>query len=101
MMVIPFSEQSAAVRNAYRDRAFLVLQMGASPPDVRVVCGNPAARNEVHKRFGPPDHWWVLPPLTDFIYFVLQSAIGTRYPSEFPFCRCRIQPLVPFTPFSR
>src|SRR5438046_6167 len=70
MMEIPFSEQSGAVRNAYRDRAFLVLQMGASLPDVCVVCGNPAAGNVVHKRFGPPDHWWVLPPLTDFIYFV-------------------------------
>ncbi len=101
MMEIPFSEQSGAVRNAYRDRAFLVLQMGASLPDVCVVCGNPAAGNVVHKRFGPPDHWWVLPPLTDFIYFVLQSALGTRYTFDFPFCRSCIQPLVQFTPFVR
>ena len=66
-----------------------------------VLCGNPAAGNVVHKRFGPPDHWWVLPPLTDFIYFVLQSALGTRYTFDFPFCRSCIQPLVQFTPFVR
>jgi hypothetical protein len=98
MMEIPFSEQSGAVRNAYRDRAFLVLQMGASLPDLCVVCGNPAAGNVVDERFGPPDLWWVLPPLTDFIYFVLQSALGTRYTFDFPCCRSCIQPLVQFTP---
>ncbi len=87
MMEIPFSEQSGAVRNAYRDRAFLVLQMGASLPDVCVVCGNPAAGNVVHKRFGP-----------DFIYFVLQSAFGTRYTFDFPFCRSCIPPFVQITP---
>jgi len=98
MMEIPFSEQSGAVRNAYSDRAFLVLQMGASLPDLCVVCGNPAAGNVVHKRFGPPDLWWVLPPFTDFIYFVLQSILGTRYAFDFPFCRSCIEPRVRFTP---
>src|SRR5207249_12278209 len=52
----------------------------------------------VSKRFGPPDLWWVLPPLTDFIYFVLQSALGTRYTFDFPFYRSCIPPLVQFTP---
>jgi hypothetical protein len=98
MMEIQFSEQSGAVRNAYSGGAFLVLQMGASLPDVCVVCGYPAGGNVVHKRFGPPDLWWVLPPLTDFIYLVLQSALGTRYTFDFPFCRSCIPRLVQFTP---
>ena len=89
MMEIPFGEQSGAVRNAYRDRAFLVLQMGTSLSDVCVACGNPSAGNMVHKRFGPPDLCWVLPPLTDFIYFGLQSAFGTRYTFDFPL-RCSV-----------
>jgi hypothetical protein len=98
MMEIPFSEQSGAVRNAYRDRAFLVLQMGASLPDVCVVCGNPAAGNVLHKRLGSPDLWWVLlPPLINFIHFVSQSAFGTRYTFDFPFCRSCIPPLVQLT----
>src|SRR5882724_10021975 len=97
MMEIPFSEQSGAVRNTYRDGAFLVLQMGGSLPDVCVVCGNPAAGNVVHKRFGSPDLWWVLPPLTGFIYFVLRSALGTRYRFDFPFCRSCTPTLVQFT----
>jgi hypothetical protein len=41
MMEIPFSEPSWAARNAYRDRAFLVLHMGASLPD---VCVEPDVR---------------------------------------------------------
>jgi hypothetical protein len=98
MTEIPFSEQSAAVRNAYRDRAFLVLQMGASLPDVCVVCGNPAAGNVVHKRFAPADFGWVLPPLIDFIHFVSQSAFGTRYTFDFPFCRSCVLPRVQLTP---
>jgi len=86
MTEIPFSAQSGAVRNAYRDRAFLVLQMGASLPDVCVVCGNPAWGNVVHEGFGNRDLWWVLPPWIDFTYFILQSALGTRYTFDFPFC---------------
>ena len=97
MMEIAFSEQCREVRNAYRDRAFLVLQMGAPLPDVCVVCGNPAAGSVIHKRFGLPDLWWVLPPLTDFIYFVLQSAFGTRYTFDFPFCQSCIPRLAQFT----
>ena len=97
MMEIPFSGQSGAVRNAYRDRTFLVLQMGASLPDMCVVCGNPAAGNVVRKRFGPPDLWWVLPPWVDFTYFILQSALGTRYTFDFPFCRSCIPTFVQFT----
>jgi hypothetical protein len=49
------------------------------------------------QRFGPPDLWWVLPPLTDFIYFVLQSVLGVRYTFDFPFCRSCIPSLVQFT----
>ena len=98
MMEMPFSEQSGAVRNAYRDHACLVLQIGASLPDVCVACGNPAGGNVVHKRFGPPDLWWVmLPPLTDFIYFIFQTALGTRYTFDFPFCRSCNPPLVQLT----
>ena len=40
----------------------------------------------------------MLPPLTDFIHFVLQSAFGTRYTFDFPFCGSCTQPLVQFTP---
>ena len=97
MTEITYTVKSAEVRNAYRDSAFLVLQMGASLPDVCVACGNPAAGNVVHKRFGSPGLWWVWPPLTDFIYFVLQSAFGTRYTFDFPFCRSCIPPLVQLT----
>src|SRR5258708_25263970 len=50
------------------------------------------------QRFAPPDFWWVSPPLTDFIYFVLQSAFGTRYTFDFPFCRSCIPPFVQLTP---
>jgi hypothetical protein len=96
MMEIPFSEQSAVVRNAYRDHAFLVLQMGASLPDVCVVCGNPAAGNVVQKRFGPLDLWWVL--VLPLWTHVLQSALATRYTFDFPFCRSCIPPLVQLTP---
>jgi hypothetical protein len=38
-----------------------------------------------------------LPPLTDFIYFVLQSALGTRFMFDFPFCQSCIPSLVQFT----
>jgi hypothetical protein len=86
MMEIPFSAQSGTVRNAYRDRAFLVLQMGASLPDVCVICGNPAWSNVVHKGFDNRDLWWWLPPWIDLTYFILHSALGTRYTFDFPFC---------------
>ena len=36
--------------------------------------------------------------MTEFLYFVLQSTLGTRYTFDFPFCRSFIQPLVQFTP---
>jgi hypothetical protein len=55
----------------------MVLQMGASLPAVCVVCGNPAAGIVVHERFGPPDLWWVLPPLIDFIK--LRNALDFRF----------------------
>jgi len=97
MMEIPFSEQSGAVRNAYCDRAFLVLQMGASLPDVCAVRQSGSGQRGPQK-VRSPDLWWVLPPLTDFIYFVLQSAFGTRYTFDFPFCRSCIPPLVQLTP---
>jgi hypothetical protein len=97
MIEIPFSEQSGAMRNAYRDRTFLVLQMGASLPDVCGVCGNPAAGNVVHKKFGSPHLWWLLPPWIDFFYFVLEVALGTRYTFDFPFCRNCIPSRVQFT----
>jgi hypothetical protein len=94
MMEIVFSEQSGAVRNAYRDGASLVLQMGSSLPDVCVVCGNTAWGNVVHKGFGNRDLWWVLPPWIDFTYFILQSALGTCYTFDFPFCPNCSPPLV-------
>jgi hypothetical protein len=86
MTEIPFSEQSGTVKNAYRDRVFLVLQMGASLPDVCPVCGNSAWGNLVHKGFDNRDLWVFLPPWTDLIYFILQSALGARYTFDFPFC---------------
>jgi len=97
MLEIPYTVKSTTVRNAYRDGRYLILQMNCSLPDVCVVCGQLAAGNVVHKRFGPPDLWWVLPPLTDFIYFVLQSVFATRYTFDFPFCQSCISPVVQLT----
>jgi hypothetical protein len=70
--------KSTAVRNAYRDRAFLAHQMGASLPDLCVVCGvrQAGSGHGGQKRFAPPDFWWVLPPLTDFIHFMLPSVFA-------------------------
>ena len=87
MLEISYSGQSASVRNAYRDDAYLVLQTGSSLPDVCVGCGNPARGNVIHKGFDDRDLWWVLPTPIDVIYVILQSLFGKRYVFDFPFCR--------------
>ena len=87
MLEISYSEQSASVRNAYRDGAYLVLQTGSSLPDACVVCGNPTRGNVFHKEFDDRDLWWVLPTPVDVIYVILQSLFGKRYVFDFPFCR--------------
>lgn len=86
MVEISFSEQGASVRNAFRDGAYLVLEIGSSLPDVCVACGNPARGNLIHKEFDDRDLWWVLPTPLDFLYVILQSLFGKRYAFDFPFC---------------
>ena len=43
---------------------------------------------------GGRDLWWALPPWIDFTYFILQSALATRYTFDFPFCPNGSPPLV-------
>lgn len=40
----------------------------------------------------------MLPPLTDLIYFFLQSVFGTRYTFDFPLCRNCARPLTRIRP---
>jgi hypothetical protein len=99
MPEIPYTAKSATARNAYRDNAYLVLQMDCSLPDVCVACGQPACGNVIHKEFSSRLLWWLLPPLFDFIYLILQEVLGNRYLFDFPFCpkcppdRFRLKPI--------
>jgi hypothetical protein len=86
MFEISYSEQSASVRNVFRDGAYLVLEIGSSLPDICVACGNPAFGNVIHKEFDDRDLWWALPTPIDVIYVIAQSIFGKRYVFDFPFC---------------
>jgi len=86
MFEISYSEQSASVRNVFRDGAYLVLGIGSSLPDICVACGNPAFGNVIHKEFDDRDLWWALPTPIDVIYVIAQSIFGKRYVFDFPFC---------------
>jgi hypothetical protein len=86
MVEISYSAQSASVRNAYRDGAYLVLGTGSSLPDVCVACGNAASGNVIHKGFDDRDLWIVLPTPIDVIYAISESIFGKRYVFDFPFC---------------
>lgn len=99
MTEIQYTVKSAEVRNAYRDGAYLILQRECSLPDVCIACGQPAWGNVIHLEFKPRLFWWLLPPLFDFIYLVLQEILGKRYVFDFPFCanctadRFRLKPI--------
>jgi hypothetical protein len=82
MAQISYSEQSASIRNAYRDGAHLVLLPFSSLPDVCVACGNQANGNVIRKVLPKTNLWWLWP----FPFEVIQLIFGTRYVFDFPFC---------------
>jgi len=82
----PYAVKPAAVRSAYCDGAYLILQMHYSLPDVCVACGQPAWGNVTHREFKPRLLWFVLPPPLDYIYLVLQEVLGKSRVFDFPFC---------------
>jgi hypothetical protein len=77
-----YASVTAPIRNAYCGSLQLVVQPGASLPDVCIVCGSATCGNVLQKSFPKISWWFLLPSVLDFVVYL----IAGMYLFDFPLC---------------